>query len=233
MTTIVDQKHHRTVVYLVQDKLAKESIGNQVIHHVSDGDIHRLVLAALREISKVFDFNQQHKDELEFGMDGQISNWAVVNFDPQRAQLGETIDLQYIDTSTPLTRKEGIEQLDPELFLRSAPSFLVWILRWLFLKDVMTRYYDFRSATIDLVANFYKEQRSELIPRLVDAVNEFCRAQIQAGEFEPLTVGEIRAYYQQDAWIWRLYLAFRRIDRSLHRLLGIYYPYILPGSIKR
>ena len=44
---------------------------------------------------------------------------------------------------------------------------------------------------------------------------------------------EIQAYYRQDAWIWRFYLAFRRIDRYLHRLLGKDYPYVLPGKTKR
>ena len=39
-------------------------------------------------------------------------------------------------------RIEGAEQLNAELFLRSAPSFLAWILRLLFLEDVVDRYYD-------------------------------------------------------------------------------------------
>jgi hypothetical protein len=233
ITRMIDEKHNRVVVYIVQEKLPKESIGNKVIHHLPEDEIHRLVLTILTELSKVFNFNQQNKGKLEFGIDGQISNWAIVNFDPERAKLDETIHLVYIDTSTPLTCREGVEQIDPELFLRSAPSFMVWILRWLFLQDVMTRYYDFRKVSIDLVANFYKEQRPELIPGLVDIVNKFFSGQIQAGEFKPLTVKEIRAYYQEDAWIWRLYLTFRKIDRSLHDLIRKYYPYILPDMIKR
>ena len=72
-----------------------------------------------------------------------------------------------------------------------------------------------------------------LIPDLVDTVNSFFSAEIRAGEVEPITEKEVRAYYREDAWIWRIYLAFRRIDRSLHRLLGKDYPYILPGKIKR
>jgi hypothetical protein len=41
------------------------------------------------------------------------------------------------------------------------------------------------------------------------------------------------AYYREDARIWRLYLAFKKVDRFLHRLLGKDYPYILPDKIKR
>ena len=57
--------------------------------------------------------------------------------------------------------------------------------------------------------------------------------EIQDGGLKPITAAEIRAYYRQDAWIWRLYLTFRKVDRAMHRLFGKDYPYILPGKIKR
>jgi hypothetical protein len=233
MERLVDEGNDRVVVYIVQEKLPADAIGHRAIHHVFPTDVEKLVLAVLRETAKVFDFNRLHKGNLEVGFDGQISNWAIVNFDPEAPILGDEIGLVYLDTSAPFVCRNGEEQLDPELFLRSAPSFLVWILRLLFLNDVMTRYYDYRKVTVDLVANFYKEQRPELVPDLVDAVNRFFSDEIRDGGFEPITAGEIKSYYREDAWIWRLYLAFRKVDRSLHGLLGKDYPYILPGKIKR
>jgi hypothetical protein len=86
---------------------------------------------------------------------------------------------------------------------------------------------------VDLVANFYKEQRPELIPGLVDTVNRFFAAEPRLRDLAPLSVREVRAYYREDAWIWRLYLAFKKVDRTLHRLLGKDYPYILPEKIVR
>jgi hypothetical protein len=130
-------------------------------------------------------------------------------------------------------QKDGQEQLDPELFLRSAPSFLVWILRLFFLEDVMTRYYDFRRVAVDLIANFYKEQRSELIPELIHEVNSLLFPEGLKGEVEPITLEEVRGYYREDALIWRFYLAFRKVDRTLHKLLGRVYPYVLPEKIQR
>lgn len=233
ITHVLDVKHRRLVVYIIQEKLAVDSICNIAIHTLPSEQIHRLVNAILIELAKVFDFNQQNKGKLELGIDGQVSNWGIVNYDPHSGKLPEVIELKYFDTSSPLMTVEGKEQMDPELFLRSAPSFLVWILRLLFLKDVMTRYYDFRKVCIDLVANFYKEQRPELIPGLVELVNWFFSVQISSGTFPPLTVKEIESYYREDAWIWRLYLTFRKIDRTLHHAFGKYYPYILPGKIKR
>jgi hypothetical protein len=223
----------KVVVYIVQEKLPVEAIGHKAIHLIPPDNVRKLVLAVLRETKKVFDFNQEHRGELEVGFDGQISNWAIIGFDPASPELSENIELVYFDTSTPLMRKNGEEQLDPELFLRSAPSFLLWIVRLLFLEDVMTRYYDLRKVVVDLVANFYKEQRPELIPALIETINGFFSTEIREGEFRPIGEKEVKDYYREDAWIWRIYLALRKMDRSLHGLLGKDYPYVLPEKIKR
>jgi len=226
------EENGRVVVYIAQKKLPTTSIGHKVIHAISEIEVKRLFLAVLKEMDKVFSFNARNKGQIEIGFDGQISNWAVVDWSPTHNRLPETIELIYFDTSTPLIRKKGVEQLDPELFLRSAPSFLLWIIRLFLLEEVMTRYYDRRRVTMDLIANFYKEQRPELIPDLVDTANGFF-VQADLEPFKPLTVDEIQAYYKEDARIWKIYLAFRRIDRWLHNLMGKEYPYVLPGKIRR
>lgn len=230
---LIDETKGKAVVYIVQEKLPVEDIMNKVLHQIPAKDVKKLVVAVLKEAAKVYSFNEQHRGTLELAIDGQISNWAILNFDPKNMDMSDPIELAYFDTSTPFLRRDGVEQLDPELFLRSAPSFLTWILKLLFLDDVMNRYYDFRKVTVDIIANFYKEQLPELVPDLIETVNEFFTVQIRGGVMEPLTVKEINAYYREDAWIWRLYLIFRRVDRYLHRLLGKDYPYILPGRIKR
>lgn len=221
------------VVYLVQERFPAGSIGNAIIHRLDAEERRQLLLAVLRELRKVFAFNKEHHGALELGIDGQISNWAVQPFDEAAGRPAGPYHLVYLDTTTPLLTRSGVEQLNPELFLRSAPSFLVWLLRLLFLQDVMTRYYDFRKVIIDLIANFYKEQLPEMVPALVETANEFLAGEAADFELQPLTVQEIRAYYQEDAWIWRLYLAFRKVDRELHHLTGRHYPYILPPAIRR
>jgi hypothetical protein len=223
----------KPVMFLAQKKLDPASIGNKAIHSLSIDDTVRLVVKVLRELAKLWDFNAR-QGEVELGIDGQISNWAIDGFDPGRPVLGEDIRLYYVDTSTPFIRPDGVEQLDPELFLRSAPSFLVWLLRMMFLEDVMTRYYDFHLVAVDLIANFYKEQLPERIPALVDAANAFFESETPGLDVAPLTVKEIKSYYREDALIWRLYLSMRRTDRFLKtRIRRKGYPYILPGKIKR
>jgi len=143
------------------------------------------------------------------------------------------LQLWYMDTSTPLYRIDGAEQLDPELFLRSAPSFLRWVLRLFFMDDVVNRYYDFRLVVIDLLGNLHKEGAAKLIPALVSAANRFFAEQVSEMAIEPITEKEVDDYYREDAFIWRLYLGLRRLDRWLHQAVGKHYPYILPGKIER
>jgi hypothetical protein len=223
----------KLIVYMAQGKLPPESIGHRAIRQLAASDVRRLVQAALHETKKVFDFNRAHARELEVGFDGQISNWAIVGFEATAPGLPDEIRLAYLDTSTPLMQKSGREQLDAELFLRSAPFFLVWLLRLLYLEEVLTRYYDLRRVVLDLIANFYKEQRADLIPALIEMVNESFAAETQDGRFKPLSAQEVASYYQQDAQLWSVYLAARKVDRFLRRLIGNEYPYILPEKIVR
>ena len=131
-------------------------------------------------------------------------------------------------------RLTGVEQLNAELFLRSAPPYLAWILRMLFLQDVVTRYYDPRKVTIDLIANFYKEQRSELVPELVAAANTYIKGEGADLGMAEIAEKEVSDYYREDELIWRLYLGMRRFDRFVRKkMLGMEYPYILPGKINR
>ncbi|MFA5078559.1 MAG: DUF6206 family protein [Dehalococcoidia bacterium] len=221
------------IAFDIQRKLNPDSIGNRAIHILNTEGVRTLFVLVLRELMKVWKFNADNPDRA-LGIDGQISNWAIDGFDSSSPQVGRASRLLYFDTSTPLMKKDSRERLDPELFLRSAPSFLVWLIRWLFLEGVMTRYYDARLVTIDLIANFYKEQRPELVPGLVQAANEFYASEGASLGLKPLTEKDIRSYYKEDAMIWVLFLAFRRFDRWLHRyILHKPYIYILPGHIKR
>jgi hypothetical protein len=137
--------------------------------------------------------------------------------------------MYYVDTSTPLYRKKGVEQLNPELILQSAPSFLRWFIRLMFLKDVMDRYYQPKLVYTDLAANLFKEQRPDLVPPAVVSINKFL-----ADDTQSLSVEEVKRYYREDKLIWRLFLLFRRMDRWLTtRVFGKRYEFILPGKIKR
>jgi len=221
------------VFYIIQQKIPAPAIGNKAIHVLPTQDTLVLFRCVLRELFKIWKFNQRQSD-FELGIDGQVSNWIIQNFNSNQPKLTSDAELTYLDTSTPFIRTNGVEQLDPELFLRSAPSFLAWILRILYLGEVMDRYYDFRKVVIDLLANCCKEQMPELIPELVEVANGFFATQARHLDIEPIQEKEVFAYYREDALIWVLYLWMRRFDRFLYRyILFRPYPHILPGKTKR
>ncbi|MHA1315399.1 MAG: DUF6206 family protein [Candidatus Helarchaeota archaeon] len=228
------KKKKKITLFCVQEKLNPASIGNQVIHHVSDEEIKILVGLILKELTKVWDFNQKKVPNLEIGFDGQISNWAVVDYDENDPLVTEQARLSYVDTSTPLFRIDGEEAMEPVLFLKSAPSGLRWLLKLLFLQEVVDRYYDFRSVVTDLLANFYKEQLPEIVPSLIDLVNEFFTNEGKQFEMEPFTLEEIESYYKGDKRIWVIFQGFRRMDRFIKtKILRKKYDFYLPDKIKR
>lgn len=219
--------------YCIQQKIDPEAVGNKVIHQVSDEEIETLVLLAMREMKKVWTLNKENKT-LEVGLDGQISNFVVVDYDPRVPKISETSKLLYLDTSTPLFRRNNIEAMEAELFLKSAPSFLRFLIKALFLEEVVDRYYDWRLVAIDLIANFFKEQKSEMVPRLIRRMNQFFREEAKDFNIGQITFEEVHKYYKNDKMIWVIFQNARKLDRFLKsKLFKKKYDFYLPDKIKR
>ena len=221
------------VIYNVQEKLPADSICNRIIRDLDNESVVNLAICILRAMKKVWLFNASQTRK-KIGLDSQISNWAIAGGMPASNTFNEDTQLIYLDTGTPLMRINGVEQINPDLFLRSAPSFLVWLIKWFFLDDILDRYYDFHLAVVDLIANLYKEHKGEAVPLLIETANNFFATELAEFHLNPITLKEVRSYYRADAFIWSLYLALRRFDRFLHRkILRKPYQYILPGKIRR
>ncbi len=219
---IITVPQHPVVLYIAQKQLPADRFAHRLIHWMTMHEIKELFEKIIAEISKIWSYNESALPDLELALDGQLSNWVWM-------ESGSDKTLFYIDTSTPLFRKNGQEQMEPELFLKSAPFFLRWIIRLFFLDDVMNRYYDRRQVYIDLTANLYKEQRPDLIEPILASINRHLPE-----SDESITLKEVEKYYREDKLIWTLFLAFRRIDRWLTtRILRRRYEFILPGKIKR
>lgn len=214
----------RIIVYMVSPILPAERFGNRMLAGVpADRDaLAELLDPIVGAYVRIARHNREHP-ELRIGFDGQISNWC---FD----RPGE--DPVYIDLATPLLRVEGRELLDPELFLQAVPSLLRPLVRRLFLAEVLDRYYDLRLVLVDLLANFHKEgEAAKIAPALAAIERSLAAAKM---EYLPIAPAEIDRYYREDARIWTIFLALRRLDRWwTTRLLRRRYEFILPGRIER
>jgi len=219
--------------YIIQEKLDPNAVGNKVIHQVSDSEVETLILLAMREMKKVWMLSRREKN-LEVGLDGQISNFVVMNYNYSNPIINEDTKLLYVDTSTPMFRTNGAEAMEAVLFLKSAPSFLRFLLKALFLQEVVDRYYDWRLVTIDLIANFFKEQKPEIIPRLIRRINKFFKEEVREFSIDPITLEEVQKYYKSDKTIWVVFQRARLIDRYIKiKLFKKEYKFYLPGKIKR
>jgi hypothetical protein len=219
-------KDGRIVLFLIQEKLDPSLVCNKVIQRMKENEAVELFDRVLNEMKKVWDFNAKKVSEsLEIGLDGQISNWALSSEDTSS-------DLLYFDTSTPMIRKNGIDQLETDIFLRACPPGVRILLKKFFLQDILDRYYDFRKVVVDLIANLFKEKRADFIPSYIDFTNRFFD---EIGyRIEPITYKEVEKYYKEDAFIWSLYLNLRKIHRFIvTKILLKRYEFILPGKIKR
>ena len=96
-------KKSRPVFYIIQQKLSVPSIGNKAMHLIPEGENIVLFDCVLHELYKVWQFNQREAD-VDVGIDGQVSNWIIQDFDPAKPCIEQGARLSYVDTSTPMIR---------------------------------------------------------------------------------------------------------------------------------
>lgn len=220
-------------LYVLQKKFNIEAVGNKLIHYFNTDECSILLRMILQELNKVWTFNRNHP-HIKVAIDGQISNWILENFNPLNDKFTGEEQLIYIDTSSPLYRVDGEEQLNAKLFLKSTPFFLRPIIRSFFLQEVLDRYYDLHLVTVDLIANFFKEGRAEFIPKMIETANNFFVIQMTDFSIQPITEQEVTKYYNNDSFIWRFYLAARKIDRFItEKILQKKYEFRLPEKVQR
>jgi hypothetical protein len=217
------------MVYIIQPRFDAETIGHKRLRNCTRAEFEIMLVKILENMAKLWRKNQKDGPGEMLGLDSQISNWVF----SEDALKGDQ-QPAYFDLSTPLYRRNGKEMLDVEVFLKSIPSFLVWVVRRYVIQGVLDRYYDMRAVAIDLIANLYKEGHPQRIPVAIETANRFFKQDAPDLEIAPLTQKEIDNYYQGDKFIWAFLLACRRLDRFIKtRLLKKKYNFILPGPVKR
>jgi hypothetical protein len=224
----ITNRFEEKILYVAQPKLPKTSIGNYILKNGTLTEMEVMVNRVMHHLLSVWQWNHDHLPHESIALDGQISNWSF------QFKGNDDCDIVYFDITTPMFRIDNKDQLDTEIFLKSCPSLLTWLVRWQFLQEVLDRYYDTRSVLIDLVANFHKEGRADLIENTVSLINRKIEENGLIDKIQLLTRSEIDAYYKNDAFIWSLFLALRRMDRAIKtKIFRKRYNFILPGRIKR
>ncbi len=228
--SLIAGREGRWLVYNLQEKLPQKSIACLIIQVAEQNLIEELFLRLLNELKKVFFWNLEHP-EYQIGLDAQISNWALLEFRPEKTRLEECEPLLYIDTSTPMIRKHGKEQLDTEVFIKSIPLILRPIIRWTLLQEVLDRYYRPRDVILDLIASFITHHRPDLVKRMVELANQWMGSELKELNLAPFHPGQIFRYNQQDVLIWKFFRQMKRMDKFItEKILGRTYEQRLPSG---
>lgn len=224
----VRNQHGQHLLYLRQPQAPSDTIGNALCARLDGPPLDVVLDAVLTRYAAIWRRNRERPRGELLGLDGQISNWAFLS------SGAGAMHPVYFDVGLPLIRREGAEIMDVEITLRTLPPVLAGIVRYAFLDEVLDRYYDLRQVLLDLAGNFHKEGYPEKIPAAIETINRFLENDARDLEIAPLHPREADAYYSRDAFIWRVFLGFRRLDRFVKtRLLRQRYPFILPGRIRR
>ena len=221
-------KEGRWLVYNLQERLPKESIACLLIQVADQDTIEKIFLRLLFEMKKLFEWNRAHP-EYTIGFDGQIPNWAFIRFSPEHPTIDPDEPLLYIDTTTPLIRRDGKEQLDAELFIKGIPVFMRPVVRRFLLQGVLDRYYRPRDVMMDLIASFITHHRPDLVPRMTELANQWINSELSGFGIEPFGDKEISGYNNEDVLIWKFFRQMKRMDRFItEKVMGKKYEQRLP-----
>ncbi len=79
---VCESKSHRPIVYIIQKQVPYYSLGNKAMNLLQPEQAVVLFRCVLGELLRVWEYNQRSYDR-QIAIDGQISNWAVDDFDPK------------------------------------------------------------------------------------------------------------------------------------------------------
>ncbi len=214
------------VVYLVQPRLAADSLGNRLLRTADDATVTSALTAVLGVVARLS--RHPGADGVEVALDGQLSNWS---FPPEPHAAAPVL----IDVGTPFVRRDGEHAMDREVLLAPVPPGLrAYYRRKRLVEAYLDDYFVPRTVAVDLLGNFHKEGAAGRLALGVDVVNAWLGSGDVPGPREPVTTGEVDRYYRQDADLLALYLRLRRMDRFLRtRVLRHRYDYVLPGHVRR
>lgn len=214
------------VVYLVQPRLAADSLGDHLLRTADDETLQSALTAALGVVSRL----ARHSGEagVQVALDGQLSNWSFAD-DPAAAAP------VLVDVGTPFIRRHGEHAMDREVLLAPIPPGLrAYYRRKRLVEAYLDDYFTPRTVAVDLLGNFHKAGAAARLPLGLAVVDAWLAAGGLPGPLDPVSGQEVERYYRKDADLLALYLRLRRMDRFLRtRVLRRTYDYVLPGHVAR
>lgn len=198
---ILERGRAGVAVFVWQLQLPPQNIGPVVLRRLSVKQAIGLFDSVMDNLRLLFRANERlGREGVRIGLDGQITNWAVR--DPQEGQ--ERPDLLFLDTNTPLIRKNGREVLDTEIFLHALSPMLRPVVRRFFLQKILDRYYDPRTIILDFLGNTIVQGRPDLVGPFVERLEERRTGDLEPYGIAPIGEAQVERYFREDVFTWRL-----------------------------
>lgn len=228
------------VVYLVQPRVAAESLGNALVTTAADDTVVTAAISsALGAVTQLADHTTSRTDGLEVALDAQLSNWSfgseTQELDPGAGTGPTSTGPLLIDVGTPFMRHRGQHAIDREFLLAPVPAGIrAYYRRRRLVEAYLDDYFTPRLVALDMLGNLHKEGAADRIDLATEVVNQWLADTDLPGPREPITRSDVDAYYRKDADLLALYLRLRRMDRLVQtRALRRTYDYVLPGNVSR
>lgn len=228
------------VVYLVQPRVAADSLGNALVIAAAHDDVVTAAISSvLGAVTQLAEHTMRRTDGLEVALDGQLSNWSFGS-ESQELDSGTGTGPTptgplLIDVGTPFMRHLGQHAIDREFLLAPVPAGIrAYYRRRRLVEAYLDDYFTPRLVALDMLGNFHKEGAPDRIDLATEVVNEWLVNTDLPGQRAPITRADVDAYYRKDADLLALYLRLRRMDRLVQtRALRRTYDYVLPGNVAR
>jgi hypothetical protein len=176
------------VLYIVQERAEPDTIADQLFT-VGNEELRSAILrTVLRDTLRVWHRNaierEIHTHDSQIGLDARLSNWSISVEDGG-------VRASYFDTGTPFIRRLGRDRIDPDIFPHHIPARPGTFLSRRKPEEELDRFYDFRLALVDLLAEIGAINTAHLDPSL-EIVNTFLRTDAEDQNESPITSDEVK-----------------------------------------
>jgi hypothetical protein len=207
----IREREGQILIYVIQARVADAAVCHTILQEASPQAAEALFRAILREYVKLYRYNRaQSADGYQVGLDGQLPNWAVADYDGAPERLTGQEKLLYLDTNVPMIRIDGQDVVSTDVYFQALPGAARWLIKRLKLdEEVMERYFQLRSIILDFLGNLIVRHRPDLVPRLMEISNEALDGPFATEEWAPFSIEEVKRYYRSDVFTWRVWRSLK------------------------
>lgn len=205
-------------VYATQERLPDGWVGTTALRALSVDGCVALTRRVWQEYAKVWDYNAANPDSpIHVGLDGQITNWVVVGFDPEHPEIRGDEELFYIDTNSPFMLENGKPMLDHHIVTHRSPALLAMLFEPL-INPGLAKYHDIRVVMVDYIANCGIQHRPDVQRPVVELANTMARGELARFDIGEITFKEVKKYQRNDVNTYKLMRSLNRIGASVATL---------------